>query len=137
MQGYGPPPGEGGGGYEFNDAENKIIGGCALWARVLAIILYVLGALGLLQCNVFTAAINGVVGTFLLLGGNSLSAVVRTQGNDVANMMQALSKLRTAFAWRVWFTVAIFGLVAIALVFFVLMFARAASATSTAPVISS
>jgi hypothetical protein len=126
MQGPGPvgeavPPQTG--GYEFSAAENKTIGACALWARVLAVVFYVLGAIALIQCNVVTPILNAIIGTFLLLGGNALAAVVNTQGNDVANMMRALSKLRTAFAWRVWVTIVAVALVLIGLALFVLLFA--------------
>jgi hypothetical protein len=72
----------------------------------------VVGATALLQCNVISFGLNLAIGIFFIGGGSSLSAVVNTQGNDIMNMMQALSKLGTAFKIRV-----IVTLVAVALLF--------------------
>jgi hypothetical protein len=135
--GYGPPQGPQGYGpqgyapqsydYEFNDAENKVIGNCATWARVLAIVWFVLGALAIFNCNPFTPIYNGVTGGFMMSAGGSLSAVVKTQGNDVANMMAALRKMRTVFAVRVWATVVLFSLVMIMTVLAVVLVATMVS----------
>lgn len=123
MQGqWGPPPGPPpGGGYEFTQDENRVIGSAGLWARVLAIISFVNAALGLLNCNPFTVIMNAIYGAFFLMGGNALAAVVNTQGNDIGNMMQAMSKLGTVFKIRVWTTIVVAALMLLfALVVFVL-----------------
>jgi hypothetical protein len=98
--GYGPPPG-GGYDYEFDAAQNAVIGSAATWAKVLGVVLIVVGAAALLNCNIISFGLNLAVGIFFIGGGSSLSAVVNTQGNDIGNMMQALSKLGTAFKIRV------------------------------------
>jgi hypothetical protein len=90
-----------GSGYEFTDVENRVIARAAFWARALGIALLVTAGLGLLNLNVIGAIINGAVGLFMLAGGASLDAVVKTQGNDVAHMMTALGKLGNAFQIRV------------------------------------
>lgn len=87
--------------YEFNDNENAIIAGAAFWARLLGIFMIVTGAASLLNCNIVTFAIDLAVGITLIGGASSLKMVVDTQGNDIAHMMMALSKLKTVFKIRV------------------------------------
>jgi len=114
--------------YEFDDAQNATIASAALWARVLGVVMIVVGVASLLNCNVITLIINLIVGVNLLGGGSSLSMVVSTQGNDIAHMMQAIGKLGSAFKTRVIAT--LIGLVLICLFFavvFVLAIAGAAS----------
>jgi hypothetical protein len=98
--GYGGPP-QTAGDYEFDAEENRVIGSAAMWARVLGVVLIIVGASALLNCNVISTALNVAVAIFLLGGGNSLARVVTTEGNDIGNMMMALSKLGTAFKIRV------------------------------------
>ena len=113
-QGGGWPPAE----YEFDARENEVVGSAASWARVLAVVLFVNAALSLFNCNPFSATLNAVVGSYFLGGAKSLTAVVTTEGNDVANMMQALTKLGAAFKVRVIVTVVALVLI-LALFFFV------------------
>ena len=96
--GYGPPPGV---DYEFDADENRVIGSAALWARILGIVLIVVGVAALFNCNVISTALNVAVAIFLIGGGNALARVVSTEGNDIGNMMMAMSKLGTAFKIRV------------------------------------
>jgi hypothetical protein len=115
---YGPPGGPSAfgaprpmqGEYEFNETENQTIAAAARWARALGIVLVVNGALMILNCNIIGAALNIWVGAYFISGGGSLDSVVKTQGNDVANMMQALTKLATAFKIRVIITLVAVGL---------------------------
>jgi uncharacterized membrane protein HdeD (DUF308 family) len=97
------PPGGGpmGYGYEFNAEENAVISSAALWARILGVALIVTGLASLINCNVISFILDLIVGIFFITGGSSLAAVVNTQGNDIAHMMQALGKLGTAFKIRV------------------------------------
>ena len=114
--------------YEFDDQQNATISSAATWARVLGIVMIVVGVASLLNCNVVTLIIDLVVGINLLGGASSLSMVVNTQGNDIAHMMQALGKLGTAFKVRVIATLV--GLVLIFLLIgavFLLVLAGAAS----------
>lgn len=132
--GYGPPGGPSAfgapapmqGEYEFSDAENQTIAGAARWARALGIVLVVNGALMILDCNVIGAALNIWVGAYFIGGGGSLDSVVKTQGNDVANMMQALAKLGTAFKIRVIITLVAVALLALVFAGIALMIAGGA-----------
>ncbi len=87
--------------YEFDAAQNAVISSASLWARILGIVFIVVGALSLIGCNVFTFALNLIVGITLLGAASAFSTVVSTQGSDIAYMMQALSKLGTTFKIRV------------------------------------
>lgn len=137
--GYGgPPPGGmpyGGGGYEFNQAENGTISSAALWSRILGIVLIVIGTIGLVNCSIIDFALKLAVGIFFILGGNALATVVNTQGMDVPHMMTAMQKLGTAFKIRVIATIVglviILGLFVLAMLIFVL--AAAGSAGSSHP----
>lgn len=123
--GYGqPPPGMpyGGPGYEFNDTENQSISSVALWARILGIVLLVVGTIGLVNCSFIEFTVNLLVGIFMITGGNALASVVRTQGADVPQMMQAIQKFGTVFKIHVIALVIklvlVLGLVAFALLVF-------------------
>lgn len=100
--GYGQPPGAamGHGAYEFSDSENVIIGQAARWGQILAIVLFIVAVLDLLNCNPIGAAIDGAIGYFFLKAANSLKSVVDTQGNDVQHMMQSLDGVYTALLIR-------------------------------------
>jgi hypothetical protein len=104
---YQPP---GGYEYEFDQQQNAVISSASLWARILGIALMVVGAYALLSCNPITFIINLIVGIFFFIGGSSFASVVNTQGNDILHMMQALSKLGTAFKIRVIVTLVGVGL---------------------------
>jgi hypothetical protein len=100
--GGGYPGGGGfGGGYEFGPMENQIIDGTAGWARALAIILIIIGAINCLQCNLIGGILSIVMGVTLNAAATSLKAVVNTQGNDIGNMMTALGKIGGFFKIRV------------------------------------
>lgn len=74
--------------YEFDAAENAAISSAALWARILGVALIVVGAAGLMNCNIVTFALNLTIGIYLLGGASALGAVVKTEGNDITYMMQ-------------------------------------------------
>ena len=109
---YAPPPAPSY-EYEFDATQNASIASAALWARILGIALIVVGAAALINCNVIEFALNLVIGIYFLGGASSLSAVVNTQGNDIAHMMQALSKLGAAFKVRVIMTLVAVGLLVV------------------------
>jgi uncharacterized membrane protein HdeD (DUF308 family) len=114
---YPPAPGY---DYEFDEAQNATIASAALWARVLGIVMLVVGVASLLNCNVITLIIDLVVGINLLGGASSLSMVVN---------MQALGKLGTAFKVRVIAT--IIGLVILFVIFAVVFVLAIASTASS------
>ena len=111
------------GRHEFSEAENKQIGetGKRSWMwGLIALATGVLGSIGLVVAFVFRAefarggldpnwvtifivallpivAVNLLIGSFYMGAGNSLSAVVKTQGADVEHMMKGLAKFASAF----------------------------------------
>jgi hypothetical protein len=126
------------GTYEFNDAENAIIGKTAGRAKLFGIISIVLGALySMSSCgacakadllmNLPQGVIGIVVGIFFIGVGNSLQNVVNTQGNDIQHIMEALQKMGTAFLVQIitWIVGFALGLIVFALIF--LVFAAAAA----------
>ena len=95
--------------YEFDMSENEVIAGLASAMRFVAIVSIVFGALfalfGMLAAfknaeGLLTAG-QGVlmilVGSWLVGAASGFRAVVATQGNDIANMMGALRKLRSVY----------------------------------------
>ncbi len=145
---YGAPQQQpsmmGGGGsygvYEFNDTENAIIDRAASRAKLWGIISTVLGGLQcfmscfaiaspLLATNLPTGIVAIVVGITFMGVGNSLKQVVRTQGNDLMHMMQALDKMGSAFMVQI--VCAIVGFALMAIGFFVLIFVVLAAAAAS------
>ncbi len=139
--GGGAPGAMGGyGNYEFNETENQVIDKAAGRAKLWGIISTTIGALEVLgscgslaQPSLATWLPQGivaiVVGVTFIGVGNSLKAVVQTQGNDLMHMMQALQKMSTAFTIEivcaiVGFVLAILGFILFA---FILVAAVAAS----------
>ena len=96
------------GSYEFNDYENSIIEKTASRAKLWGIISTTIGVLQVVgSCGMFASPtlatylpagiVAIVVGVTFIGAGNSLKAVVATQGNDLMHLMQALQKMSTAF----------------------------------------
>jgi hypothetical protein len=83
----------------------------------------------MMATNLPAGIVGIVVGISFLGVGNSLKAVVQTQGNDVAHMMQALEKMGGAFLVQIICAIAGFVLTVIAMliVAFVFMAVVAAS----------
>lgn len=95
-----------GGQYEFGDAENRIITKTYTRVRVQAIMLMVVGAgqvlLGFAGTSILGTigllggVVNVVVGAVLLGAAAAFERVVKSRGNDITHMMEALDKLATA-----------------------------------------
>jgi hypothetical protein len=96
------------GSYEFNDYENSVIDKTASRMKLWGIISTVIGGLQIVEsCGMFWSAqyatnlpigiVAIVVGVTFIGAGNSLKAVVTTQGNDLMHMMQAMQKMSSAF----------------------------------------
>jgi len=127
------------GNYEFNELENGIIDKCASRAKMWGWISASLGALQLLGggCGAFAnpgmaayvpaGIVALIVGISFIGVGNSLKAVVDTQGNDLAHMMSALEKLGGAFLIQAIASIIMIVLVAIVVLFMVFAVAVAAS----------
>ncbi len=133
----GGPPGMGMvpqyGNYEFNDYENSIIEKTASRAKLWGIISTTIGALQIVgSCGMFASPslatylpagiVAIVVGVTFIGAGNSLKAVVSTQGNDLMHLMQAMQKMSTAFIIEiicaiVGFVLAVIGILLVMFVF--------------------
>jgi len=136
--GFAPSPGiTNYGTYEFSEMENQIIEKTASRAKTWGIISIVIGALqALVGLGSFAAPqlagtlIQGIVsiiiGVTFLGAGNSLKAVVDTQGNDIPHMMTALQKIGSAFFIQIVMT--IIAVVLVGLVLILVFFVAAASA---------
>lgn len=87
--------------YEFKEPENRIIGKGALWAMILAIVMFVQAAFDLIGSqNFISAGIGVTTGIFMLLASRAFKGVVVTEGVDVALMLRALNKLGIVFLIR-------------------------------------
>ena len=60
--------------YEFTEEENRPIAKCAFWAKALGILLFVMAGIDLINLDIFSVAINIVVGV------SSCSAGTRSSG---------------------------------------------------------
>jgi len=117
----GAPAASGGGawGYEFNAAENQIIGKTASRAYLWGLIAVAGGLLGILVVAGLSVwaviqsksalplvaivvavpliLINVAIGWSYMGAGKSLRSVVETEGNDIQLLMNGLRKITTAF----------------------------------------
>ncbi len=121
--------------YEFDAAENEVIGGLASAMRFVGVVFIVLGileSLGGVVVGVNLAAMirlgQGVllivIGGWLIGGAGSFRDVVNTEGNDISHMMAALRKLRSVFTLQAW----VLGIaIALSIVLIILVFMSASS----------
>lgn len=118
--------------YEFGEAENVRIGEAATWTRAAGIVDVVFAAFAVVGAMLsmksaglqavgllIGAAIYLAVGSSLISAASSFTAVVRTEGNDMPNMLTALGKLKTAFKVQVIVVMVtvVLGLLAVLLLF--------------------
>jgi hypothetical protein len=95
--------------YEFNDGENKIISELASAMNFIGVVIIVLGVItsiiGLMELgtpnnagkgiiSLLQAVLYTVIGTMTMGVAGHFSQVVKTEGNDINFLMQALDKLR-------------------------------------------
>jgi hypothetical protein len=110
--------------YEFNEGENAVIGSTANWCIALAVIEFLNAASSLLgsQHSFLGAAISIGMGLLFVYAATAFRRVVTTQGQDVQNLMSALTNLSTVFLVRiiafciivVFMAIAAFALMAVA-----------------------
>jgi hypothetical protein len=121
------------GNYEFNEYENSVIDKTASRAKLWGIISTTIGGLQILgSCGMVASPslatylpagiVAIVVGVTFIGAGNSLKAVVTTQGNDMMHMMQAMQKMSSAFIIEiicaiVGFVLAVIGILLVMFVF--------------------
>ncbi|MBW2526548.1 MAG: hypothetical protein JRI23_20370 [Deltaproteobacteria bacterium] len=140
---FGAAAAPGGGHYEFNEAENAVIGKTAtramLWGGVALaggalMLLFVIGLSIFLVVQTKSAAplvmvvaalppvlIYLAIGWFYLGAGRSLKEVVATAGSDVPHLMNALSRMSTAFKIEVIVVIIAVVLVIILMIIMVVM----------------
>ncbi|MFO0612998.1 MAG: hypothetical protein U0414_10440 [Polyangiaceae bacterium] len=100
--------------YEFTSAENARIQSAATWSRLAGIIeilvgmvFVVIGLLGIPNAPLVSvllwiaATIYIVVGASLAGAASAFTRVVDSEGDDIANMLAALAKLKAAFKVQV------------------------------------
>ena len=110
---YGAAPGYAQPEYEFTEAQNEVIGKTATWAKGVGIIMFVQAVFALINFNVISAGLDAWIGASFFGGGKALSNVTETQGRDISNMMEALDKLSTAIAIRMWIVLVVVGMVVV------------------------
>ena len=126
------------GNYEFNEYENSIIDKTASRAKLWGIISTTVGALQVVgSCGMVanpslgtwlpTGIIAIVVGVTFIGAGNSLKAVVTTQGNDLMHLMQAMQKMSSAFIIEIICAIVGFALAVLGLLLVLFVFAAVAA----------
>jgi hypothetical protein len=87
--------------YEFSEQENKTVERAAAWAKGLGLIMFIECGLQLINLNVLGLLLHATLGYFFWRGGQALTEVVETEGNDVQHLLEALEKLGTALQIRI------------------------------------
>jgi hypothetical protein len=93
--------------YEFGPYHNQVIGGVAWIMRTFGIVLMVLSILYVAQVMtvprefmpvpMIPAVVALILGGLLIYGAEPFKRIVRTQGQDVDHLMEALRRLRFTF----------------------------------------
>lgn len=111
--------------YEFNNTQNQLIRQLAQKMRVG----YILLALGVLvivpgivnfRLGGFATIIQGIIqliiGVWTAKAATSFQLIVKTQGNDIENLMTALGELRKLYALQYWIFIIALVLVVVGIV---------------------
>ena len=98
--------------YEFNNTQNQLIRQLAQKMRFVGYILLALGVLvivaGIVNFRLggFATIIQGIIqliiGIWTAKAATSFQLIVKTQGNDIENLMTALAELRKLYALQYW-----------------------------------
>jgi hypothetical protein len=117
----------GGSMYEFNTSQNQLIKDLADKMRFVAYFLIGLGILltiaGLVAlrgggiANIIQGVIQIIIGFWTSRAANSFRSIVKTQGNDIGNLMSALEELRKLYTLQYWLLIVALILVAIGFIF--------------------
>jgi|HubBroStandDraft_1064217.scaffolds.fasta_scaffold756390_2 hypothetical protein len=107
--------------YEFKESENAVIGSTANWCIALGVIEFLNAAGSLLgsQHSVLGAAVSVGMGLLFIYAANAFRRVVTTQGQDIQNLMSALTNLGTVFLVRI-IAICIIGVVMVLAAFAVM-----------------
>ncbi len=117
--------------YEFNESQNQLISDVAVKMRFVGYFLIAVGVLGALR-GVIAFANGGlvfiiqgiatvVIGLWTKAAGDCFNNIVKTQGNDIENLMGALAELRKLYTLQYWLLVITLIFMAIVIVFFLIM----------------
>lgn len=82
--------------YEFSEEENTSVERAGAWAKGLGLLSFVHTGLQLLNLNPAGLIYHAILGVLFFRGGQSLTEVVETEGNDTQHLLDALDRLGTA-----------------------------------------
>ena len=112
--------------YEFNNTQNQLIRQLAQKMRFVGYILLALGVLvivaGIVNFRLggFATIIQGIIqliiGIWTAKAATSFQLIVKTQGNDIENLMTALGELRKLYALQYWIFIIALVLVVVGIV---------------------
>lgn len=112
--------------YEFNNTQNQLIRQLAQKMRFVGYILIALGVLvivaGIVNFRLggFATIIQGIIqliiGLWTAKAATSFQLIVKTQGNDIENLMTALGELRKLYALQYWIFIIALVLVVVGIV---------------------
>lgn len=112
--------------YEFNNSQNQLIRQLAQKMRFVGYILLALGVLvivaGIVNFRLggFATIIQGIIqliiGIWTAKAATSFQLIVKTQGNDIENLMTALGELRKLYALQYWIFIIALVLVVVGIV---------------------
>lgn len=112
--------------YEFNNSQNQLIRQLAQKMRFVGYILLALGVLvivaGIVNFRLggFATVIQGIIqliiGIWTAKAATSFQLIVKTQGNDIENLMTALGELRKLYALQYWIFIIALVLVVVGIV---------------------
>ena len=112
--------------YEFNNTQNQLIRQLAQKMRFVGYILLALGVLvivaGIVNFRLagFATIIQGIIqliiGIWTVKAATSFQLIVKTQGNDIENLMIALGELRKLYALQYWIFIIALVLVVVGIV---------------------
>ena len=112
--------------YEFNNTQNQLIRQLAQKMRFVGYILLALGVLvivaGIVNFRLggFATIIQGIIqliiGIWTAKAATSFQLIVKTQGNDIENLMTALGELRKLYALQYWIFIIALILVVVGIV---------------------
>jgi len=110
--------------YEFSEKENLLVGSLSKKMRfvgmvgiVFGIIEVISGALGE-KISIFKGIISMIVGIWTMRASTSFQLIVDTTGNDITNLLAALTELKKLYTLQFWIFVieVIFSIIVVLMV---------------------
>jgi len=115
--------------YEFSAEENQTLRVLSKRMRAVAMFLFVMGGLAAFQglqilvdggnyfLSIALAVVYIMMGTWTMKASKSFMNVVRTEGNDIIHLMQALASLLSLYSMQFWVFILFIVLMVIILLF--------------------